>query len=166
MSGMNLCAIKAALAAGMGRAGEAGDQVGDFSVGKGNRLTELSAGQAQLDRRWCLGMRVDRLHRLPPGMADLCPELGSVRLGRASPAAQRVDHGAACRPIEDDIAGTLKVIAIDLYVPRQQQTATTRAPDAVKLLKFGCRLPQRIGQPLRHRRLGQAVRQYSPAGQG
>jgi hypothetical protein len=118
MRRMDLRAIEPALAAGMGGAGEPRDQVGDLGLGQRDRLAELPARQAQLDRGGRLGVRVDRLHRLPPGMADLRPERGAARLGRAGPAAQRIDHCPIGRPIENDIAWPLKMIAIDMDIAR------------------------------------------------
>ena len=166
MRGVDLRTVKAALGTDRGGLGEAGDQFLDLGPGQGHRLPELAARQAQLHGRRSLGVRIDRGHGLAPGMADLRPEQRPAGFGRSRPAAQCFQHGGIGRTVDDDVAGSLQVVCVDMDIARKQHPATARAPDAVELLQFRRRPSGRIGQPLGHCRLGQAIGQDLPARQG
>ena len=100
----------------LSRLPEAADEVQYFVLGQRGWHPELPPGQTKLYRRRRFGMRVDRFHRLPPGMADLRPEMIAAARRRRRPASDRGLHFCIWHRVNDDIARPFKMIAVDLDI--------------------------------------------------
>ena len=118
------------------RSTKAADDVQDFILGHGDRLTELTAGKAEFHRRWCLGMRIDRLLRLPTGMADLRPEMVAIARCRRGPMRKGALAILIRLAVDNHIAGALQMVGIDMDISRKQHPGTTFAPCEIEPVKL------------------------------
>ena len=122
MRGMNLNAVKASILGRQGGSGEALNQRQYFCFGKRNRHPEVLSRQAKLDRRRCLGMRIDERLCLPSGVTNLHPDFGTTRFCCIGPCHQRRVHLRIGFAINHHIARTLQMKAINLHIAGEQNT--------------------------------------------
>ena len=141
------------------------NEVGDLRLGQGDRIAELLAGEGDGGGRRRLGVRIDRDRRLAPGVADLHPDMPAAALARRGHAGEGGQCLCVRRAIDDHIAGTLQMKAVDLHIAGDQEAGSPVRPEAVEPLQFRRRTALHVRQPLRHRGLGEAVRQHGPARQ-
>jgi hypothetical protein len=111
-------------------------------------------------------MGIHVLLGLSSSVTDLCPEVVAVAGGCLSPALEGFVHGFIRLPVNHHVAGTLKVVSIDLYVAGKQNTRPTIAPNFIKAFQLGRGDTCRCRQALGHRRFCQAIGDNSTARQG
>ena len=90
MRAMNLNTVKARLLCNAGGPAEAFDHGFDLVQSHRAGLTELAARQAQRDRTWRSGARIDQFWRLASGMADLHDHCGAMRFANVGPAREHI----------------------------------------------------------------------------
>ena len=126
----------------------------------------LAARQAEGDGAGRGGPRVDRLRRLPPGMADLHDEGSAMALRRLRPACKAVELLIGQAGADDDIADLLQMVTIDLDIARNDAAKAAIRPAAVEpAVRFSDPIAH-ICESLCHRRLHETVGECQPALQG
>ena len=92
---------------------EALNDIVNFCNCERNGFTKLATRQADFDRGGRFRMRIDDFLCLAPGMADLRPKVIAIAGSGCSPTRQRRMQCGIRLPVNNHIARTLKVVAID-----------------------------------------------------
>jgi hypothetical protein len=90
-------------------------------------------------------MGVDGDLGLATGMADLHPNMAAASRARLSHGLQTGQSRSVGTSINNDIARPFEMVAIDLHIARNEQTAAAISPKAIKPVKFRRRSSLRVG---------------------